>query len=121
MVKIGNLHIIPGGSAPLNPLGLLTSRRAQDVFARLRKEFRFVVLDTPPIMPIVDSHILANVADGVLIVVRARVTRRELFRRAVETLNASNVLGVLLNDIEYRDTRYAYVYKYYQEHYLGRG
>jgi len=121
VVKIGNLHIVPGGSPPLNPLGLLTSRRAQDVFARLRKEFRFVVLDTPPIMPIVDSHILANVADGVLIVVRARVTRRELFRRAVETLNASNVLGVLLNDIEYRDTRYAYVYKYYQEHYLGRG
>jgi polysaccharide chain length determinant protein (PEP-CTERM system associated) len=119
-VRLGKLHVLPGGPIPLNPIGLLTSRWAQELFANLRTRFRYIVLDSPPIMPIVDSHILANLADGVVIVVRARATRRELLRRAIETLNASNVLGVLLNDIEYRDSRYAYVYKYYQEHYLGQ-
>jgi len=100
-------------------VGLLCSRRAHEIFARLKERFRLVVLDSPPIMPIADSHILANLADGVLMVVRARWTRRELFQRAVENLNAGNVIGVLLNDVEFRDTRYAYVYKYYQKHYLG--
>jgi Mrp family chromosome partitioning ATPase len=71
-------------------------------------------------MPIADGHILAGLADGVVLVIRARHTRRELLQRAVETLGASNVLGVVLNDVEYGDTRYAYVYRYYQTHYLGR-
>ena len=78
------------------------------------------MLDSPPIVPIADSHFLAGLADGVVIVVRARQTRRELFRRAVESLGATNILGVVLNDVEYGDTRYAYAYRYYQRHYMGR-
>src|SRR5262249_568784 len=102
-----------------DPVGLLSSRRAREIFASLRERFRLVVLDSPPIMPIADSHILANVADGVVMVVRARCTRRGLFRRARRNPGAGDVVGVLLNDGEFGDTRYAYVYKYYQRHYLG--
>ncbi len=119
LMKVEGLHVIPGGPVPRDPVGLLSSRRANEIFASLRERFRLVVLDSPPIMPIADSHILASVADGVLMVVRARCTRRELFRRAIDNLDAGNVLGVLMNDVEFRDTRYAYVYKYYQKHYLG--
>ena len=78
------------------------------------------MLDSPPIVPIADSHILAGLADGVVIVVRARRTPRELFRRAIESLSASNVLGIVLNDVEYGDTRYGYAYEYYQRHNVGR-
>ncbi len=118
--KFHDLHVITGGAEPVNPVGLLASRGAAEILARLRKEFRFIVLDSPPIVPIADSHILAGLADGVVIVVRARRTPRELFRRAIESLGASNVLGVVLNDVEYGDTRYGYAYEYYQRHNVGR-
>jgi capsular exopolysaccharide synthesis family protein len=119
--KLGNLDVIVGGALPVNPLGLLASTQARELLARLRQEYRLIVLDSPPIVPIADSHVLAGLADGVVIVVRARQTRRELFRRAIESLGAANVVGVVLNDVEYGDTRYAYAYRHYQQHYLGRG
>jgi len=118
--KFRELYVISGGAEPMNPVGLLASRTAAEIFARLRKEFRFIVLDSPPIVPIADSHILAGLADAVVIVVRARRTPRELFQRAIESLGASNVLGVVLNDVEYGDTRYGYAYEYYQRHNVGR-
>jgi polysaccharide biosynthesis transport protein len=118
--KFQDLYVMTAGAEPVNPVGLLASRGATEIFARLRKEFRLIVLDSPPIMPVADSHILAGLADGVLFVVRARRTPRELFRRAVESLGASNVLGVVLNDVEYGDTRYGYAYEYYQRHGVGR-
>ena len=119
--KLGNLDVIAGGASPANPVGLLASQRAKELLAELRKQYRLIVLDSPPIVPIADSHVLAGIADGVVIVVRARQTRRELFRRAIENLGAANILGVVLNDVEYGDTRYAYAYRHYQRHYLERG
>jgi Mrp family chromosome partitioning ATPase len=68
-------------------------------------------------VPIADSHFLAGMSDGVILVIRARQTRRELLQRAVESLGPTNILGVVLNDIELGDTRYAYAYRYYQRHY----
>jgi polysaccharide biosynthesis transport protein len=118
--KFQDLYVIAGGAEPVNPIGLLASRRAAEILARLRNEFQVIVLDSPPIVPIADSHILAGLADGVVIVVRARRTPRELFRRAIESLSASNVLGIVLNDVEYGDTRYGYAYEYYQRHNVGR-
>ena len=119
--KLGSLDVIVGGAPPANPLGLLASSQARDLLARLRMEYALIVIDSPPIVPIADSHILAGMADGVVIVVRARQTRRELFRRAIQSLSPANVLGVVLNDVEYGDTRYAYAFRNYQRHYLGRG
>lgn len=118
--KLGNLDVIAGGTSPMNPVGLLASQRAKELLGRLRQEYRLIVLDSPPIVPIADSHVLAGIADGVIIVVRARQTRRELFRRAIENLGDVNILGVVLNDVEYGDTRYAYAYRHYQRHYLER-
>jgi capsular exopolysaccharide synthesis family protein len=118
--KVENLDVVAGGAPPANPMGLLASTQARELLARLRTEYRLIVLDSPPIVPIADSHILAGLADGVIVVVRARQTRRELFRRAIESLSAANVLGVVLNDVEYGDTRYAYAFRHYQRHYLGR-
>jgi capsular exopolysaccharide synthesis family protein len=119
--KLGNLDVIVGGAPPVNPVGLLASPHARELLARLRKEYALIVVDSPPIVPIADSHILAGMADGVVIVVRAKQTRRELFRRAIQSLGAANVIGVVLNDVEYGDTRYAYGFRNYQRHYLRRG
>jgi Mrp family chromosome partitioning ATPase len=117
--KIGNLHVMTGGAQLSEPVGL-SSRRTREILARLREEYQLIVLDSPPIVPIADSHFLAAQADGVILVIRARQTRRELLQRAVESLGATNILGVVLNDVEYADTRYAYAYRYYQRHYMSR-
>lgn len=117
--KIGNLCVLSGGTSLANPVELLASSRARALFTRLRREFGLIVVDGPPTLPIVDAHILAGLADGVLLVVRARHTRRELFQRAVESFHASNILGVVLNDVDYQRSRYGYAYQYYSKHYLA--
>jgi hypothetical protein len=83
-----------------------------------RQEYKFIVLDSPPIMPIADGHVLAGVADEVLGVVRARSTSRELFKHAMEQLDTSNLLGVVLNDVDFSLARYSSAYQYYENHYL---
>ncbi|HLK68122.1 MAG TPA: AAA family ATPase [Bryobacteraceae bacterium] len=118
--KVGNLYVMTGGSQLGDQGGILSMRRTREILARLREEYQVIILDSPPIVPIADSHFLAGLADGVLMVVRARQTRRELLQRAVESLGPTNILGAVLNDVEYGDTRYAYAYRYYQRHYMSR-
>jgi polysaccharide chain length determinant protein (PEP-CTERM system associated) len=120
ITRVGNVDVMTGGSQVMNPVGLLASNRARDIFGRLQKDYRLIVVDSPPLVPTADSHILAGLADGVLVVARARQTKRELFQRALESLGSANLLGVVLNDVDYGDTRYAYAYHYYQRQYLDR-
>ncbi len=119
IAKVANLDVLCGGSLLPNQVGLLASQRARQVLKQLQQKYRLIVLDSPPIVPTADSHVLAGLADGVLVVVRARQTKRELFRRALESLGGNNVLGVVLNDVNYGDTNYAYAYRYYQRECLG--
>jgi polysaccharide biosynthesis transport protein len=119
--KIGNLDVITGGSEPINPVGLLAAPRTREILAQLREQYDLIVVDSPPLIPIADSHILAGLADGVLLVVRARKTHPELFQRILKDLDAANVIGVVLNDVEFAATPYAYAYHYYQRHYTARG
>jgi polysaccharide biosynthesis transport protein len=118
--RVGALDLIPGGSNPADPVTLLASARAKQILKTLRNNYHIVVIDSPPIVPIADSHILAGLCDGVVLVVRARQTRPELLYRAVESLGASNIVGVVLNDVELTATPYEYAYRYYRKHYLGR-
>ena len=115
--RLKDLFVIPGGSDFENPVGVLGSERMRRLVERLRLEFRFIVLDAPPILPIADPQVLAGYADGVLLVVRARRTRRELFKHAIESFRATNVLGVVLNGADYAGSRYARAYEYYRRTY----
>jgi capsular exopolysaccharide synthesis family protein len=110
--KLGDLSIIPGGSSLANPVSLLASPSVRDLLKRLRGEFDFIVVDTPPVLPIVDTHILAGLVDGVVLVVRARYTRREVLERGLESFQVTNLLGAVVNDVDYQRSRYAYAYQY---------
>jgi capsular exopolysaccharide synthesis family protein len=116
--RVGNLNVIGGGSRLLNPTKVLSSPRTRDFIASLRKEYQFIVLDCPPLVPVPDAQILAGVADAVLFVVRARQTKPELLRRAVECLGDANIIGAVLNDVEFSATPYAHAYGYHQKHYV---
>jgi polysaccharide chain length determinant protein (PEP-CTERM system associated) len=114
------ISVIPGSCRSSDAVGLLTSSWARELFAALRKDFDYIVLDSPPILPIADSLVLAELSDEILLVLRVRRTPRELFEQAVLSLSAGNIRGVVLNDVKYQYSRYAYAYKYYQKNYLAR-
>jgi succinoglycan biosynthesis transport protein ExoP len=115
VVKVKNLHVIPGSVPTANPVAALSSPKARALFERLKQNFTYVIVDAPPTLPIADSHILSGLSDKVLFVVRARSTPRELFQHALESFDATNVLGAVVNDVDYQRSRYAYAYEYYKK------
>jgi polysaccharide biosynthesis transport protein len=94
-----NLFIIPSGPKPPNPLTLLNSERLAGLVKQLSTSFRFVLLDAPPLLAVADGRVLSSLADGVVVVVRAKRTARKLVLRAWSLLQHSgaNALGVVLN------------------------
>ena len=112
---IPNLAAIPTGPLPPNPADLLSSHRLADAIAELRTKFKFIVIDSPPIMAATDAVILSVQADGVLLVVRSGETPKEAFTRSRDLLVSvkSNLLGVVLNAVDAGAPDYYYSYRYY--------
>lgn len=112
---IPNLAAIPTGPLPPNPADLLSSHRLADAIAELRTKYKFIVIDSPPIMAATDAVILSVQADGVLLVVRSGETPKEAFTRARDLLVSvkSRLLGVVLNAVDSHAPDYYYSYRYY--------
>jgi polysaccharide chain length determinant protein (PEP-CTERM system associated) len=118
--RLKDLYVLPGAGTVPDPVGLLSSDRARLLFETLRKEFPIVVVDAPPILPMADAPILTRLSDGVVLVVRANRTPRELLERGVENIDASKVMGIVLNGVDLQKSRYAAAYHYYEKSYLGQ-
>jgi succinoglycan biosynthesis transport protein ExoP len=112
---IPNLAAIPTGPLPPNPADLLSSHKLADAIAELRKKFKFIVIDSPPIMAATDAVILSVQTDGVLLVVRSGETPKEAFTRTRDLLNSvkCRILGVVLNAVDSNAPDYYYSYRYY--------
>ena len=102
--KLSNLWLMPAGSSVSNPADLLGSDRFNKVIEYLRKQFDWIVLDSPPVLAVTDPCVIARVASGVLLVVHCDRTSRNLASAAVERLDAvgANVLGAMLNRVVLR-------------------
>jgi succinoglycan biosynthesis transport protein ExoP len=112
---IPNLVAIPTGPLPPNPADLLSSHKLVEAIAELRTKFKFIVIDSPPIMAATDAVILSVQADGVLLVVRSGETPKEAFTRTRDLLNSvkCRILGVVLNAVDASAPDYYYSYRYY--------
>ncbi|HZV86067.1 MAG TPA: polysaccharide biosynthesis tyrosine autokinase [Candidatus Binatus sp.] len=112
---IPNLAAIPTGPLPPNPADLLSSHKLADAIAELRTKFKFVVIDSPPIMAATDAVILSVQTDGVLLVVRSGETPKEAFTRTRDLLISvkCHILGVVLNAVDSSAPDYYYSYRYY--------
>jgi capsular exopolysaccharide synthesis family protein len=112
---IPNLVAIPTGPIPPNPADLLSSYKLADGIAELRSKFKFIVIDSPPVMAATDAVILSVQADGVLLVVRSGETPKAAFTRTRDLLNSVNcrILGVVLNAVDASAPDYYYSYRYY--------
>ncbi len=112
---IPNLSAIPTGPLPPNPADLLSSHKLADAIAELRTRFKFIVIDSPPILAATDAVILSVRADGVLLVVRSGETPKEAFMRTRDLLLSvkCHLLGVVLNAVDSTAPDYYYSYRYY--------
>jgi len=98
--SVENLSLITAGALPPDPPELVGSARMRALLEKLGETFDVIVLDTPPVLPVADSAILASLADGVLLVVRAGKTDRRAAQLAVQQLQDvdARILGAVLND-----------------------
>lgn len=112
---ISNLAALTTGPVPPSPADLLSSLRMRETLADLRRRFKFIVIDSPPILAATDAVILSSLTDGVLLVVRSGATPKEAFTRARDLLGAvkSRLLGVVLNAVDSSAPDYYYSYRYY--------
>jgi polysaccharide biosynthesis transport protein len=119
---IPNLAAIPTGPVPPNPADLLSSHRMAQAIASLRNDYKFIVIDSPPVMAASDAVILSVLVDGVLLVVRSGETPKEAFSRTRDVLTAvkCRMLGVLLNAVDTHSMDYYQSYRYYPYNYGER-
>lgn len=107
---VDGLDVLVAGALPPNPAELLGSLRAQEGIAALRARYDYVIVDTPPILPVADAAILSQFVDGVLMVVRAGGTRSQDLANAYSSLVTARafMLGVVLNGVPAHESRYLY-------------
>ena len=106
------LSVLPSGPIPPNPADLLSSEYMPALIREASKEYKFIVLDSPPLLNLADSRILATLVDGVILVVGGGITPRELVHRAYASAvdAGSHVLGATINFADTRSDYYSYGY-----------
>jgi protein-tyrosine kinase len=97
-----NLFLIPGGKSIANPTELLANGKFEQLLERLSQVFDWILIDSPPTIPVSDSSIIAKFSDGVLMVVRAGSTPFDLAQKACEAFHDRPLLGAVLNRAEPR-------------------
>jgi protein-tyrosine kinase len=108
----GNLCFIPGGSPVANPSELILGERMKKLLDLLTPTFDWIIVDSPPALPVHDASMLADLCDGVLFVVRAGSTHFEIAERGSSEFRDKNLLGVVLNRVEKNESYGSYYYAY---------
>ena len=116
---LSNLDIVFSGPVPPNPSEMLGSDRMKEFISELRKHYDRVIIDSPPITAVTDAAILGKIVDGVVMVIRAGQTVREVAKNSVNQMHAvgANVLGAVLNAVDIGKDKYYYYYYYQYYHY----
>ncbi len=105
-----NLFLIAGGSEVSSPSELLLSERMRHLLDRFTPIFDWIIIDSPPAVPVHDASILADLTDGVLLVVQAGSTHVEIAEKTAAEFQGKNLLGVVLNQVEKYDSYGDYSY-----------
>jgi capsular exopolysaccharide synthesis family protein len=112
--KLKNLFYIPSGTIPPNPAEMLESNQMSAFLRELKTLFDVIIIDSPPIIAVTDSEILARMVDATILVVSADTTEIDLMEKSVELLKSDNIkfIGSVLNNFTYK-SGYGSYYKYY--------
>lgn len=119
--NIENLDIIFTGPVPPNPAELLGSECFSLLMQQLRKDYDYVMIDTPPLGSVIDSAIVAEHCDGIILVIEAKAISYKITQRVKKQLEKGNcrILGAVLNKVELNSK--GYYGKYYGKYYGNYG
>jgi capsular exopolysaccharide synthesis family protein len=92
------LWVLPAGAAPENPLELMQSGKLSLLMEQLEAWFDWIVIDSPPVLPLADTSLWSRLADGILLVTRPEVTQKKQLQRGLAALDLKKVLGAVVND-----------------------
>ena len=115
------LKVLLSGKIPPNPSELLNSKRFEEVIDALRKQFEYVIIDCPPLLPVADAAIIATKADGCVLVIHAGVTKKPHYVGSCDAIKnvGSSILGVIINKVPESSLEYEYGYRYGYPRYYG--
>jgi capsular exopolysaccharide synthesis family protein len=91
------LWVLPAGRAPENPLELMQGGKLPELLERLGEFFDWIVIDTPPVVPVADTTFWMRLADGVLLVIREGFSEKKVVERALDSFDRATLLGVIVN------------------------
>jgi capsular exopolysaccharide synthesis family protein len=112
--EVPGLQLLASGAIPPNPAELLELDKMKMLLEELKDRADYVIIDSPPILPVADTCILANRVDGIVVVLGAGIVRAETAQQAMDALEAvqANVVGVMINREEISHEQ-LYYYSYY--------
>lgn len=112
--ELGNLDVLTSGPIPPNPAEMLNSQRVREFWPMLLDQYDFVLVDAPPVLAVADASILASQMDGVIMVARYGVTRKEQVQQTREVFQKANakLIGVVLNQAKMSGDDYNCYYYY---------
>ena len=113
--------MITAGRIPPNPSEVLGSQKMRELIENLAKH-AFVIIDSPPLLPVTDAAVLATSADGAVVVVSAGKTTYDMMHKALDNLEkaSARALGVVLNKVPKRGAGATYYGYQYQGEYKAR-
>lgn len=114
---IQHLFALTSGSLPPNPSELLGSQRMIEIIQNLEDKYDLVILDVPPSLVVTDANVLANRADGVILIIRPSLTKRADIAHALDQLIQvkANIIGIVINGVNFRSARYKSYHRYYRK------
>ncbi|MBZ5538255.1 MAG: CpsD/CapB family tyrosine-protein kinase [Acidobacteriia bacterium] len=111
------LYFLPAGPVPRNPAELLSSRHLELALKTAARLFNWVIIDSPPVLPLTDTSILVPHCDAALLVVHANSTPAKLIQGAIEAIGREKLCGIVLNRVRHIRTS---TYYYYHHHQMRR-
>ncbi|HEK86596.1 MAG TPA: polysaccharide biosynthesis tyrosine autokinase [Candidatus Aminicenantes bacterium] len=118
---VPSLYLINSGPIPPNPAELLSSDKMSQLLSKVREQFDFILIDTPPILAVTDAQILGRLVDGLVLVIRAETTPREALQQARELIDLLKLktFGVVVNylNLNHRGYYYRHYYRHYYKEY----
>ena len=116
-----DLFLLPAGGRPSNPGELVTSEEFRNLIEALREKYDYVLIDSPPVLPVSDPATIASIVDGVYLVTRIRKGVKLTSQKAKETLDrvGANWMGVIVNGVDENPHYSEYGYQYGNYSYYG--
>ena len=112
-MKEAGMWLIPAGIPPENPTELMQSKKLPALLDQMNNWFDWVVIDSPPVLPIADTSLWMRLTEGILLVAREGKTERRQLKRGLEGIGTASLVGVVINDCTTTSTS-----NYYQRYCL---